>query len=264
MLNHFLTLLRNADGLGPPGTAEGFYSPPGFRALALPGELAAVHRVLFGSDPDRAMLDRRGWEYAQVLAATDLGRHVADLDPRLTYDPARPPDPALFREGLTLDGPDGLSPVGTLPAEGGTGRLDWRWQLDRAGDYLELLPLAPRPGPAVALPLAFDGGLSDAVPIPGSPIGVRLDEADTDGGRWFLGVRLRPDRDPAGVLAGLDALGVAAAEAVFPGPSGGEVPAWRNRWQAESLPPAERLGAFLLAFVARLEGLRRGRDGDGR
>jgi hypothetical protein len=90
MINHLRTTLLNVDGsvsygVDYPGEEA---IDPGFTAKNLAGSLLAVHQLLFGNNPDRAMLNLRLRELLSVIhSSPDLSIFVTQLDSRLTYWP---------------------------------------------------------------------------------------------------------------------------------------------------------------------------------
>jgi hypothetical protein len=84
VINHCRTLLLNRDGrgyvVGVPGEE---YTPPEFRAVALPRALQRVWQCLFGTDPDRPYLHYRVRQYLALLPA---GRHATAFSTGLPAD----------------------------------------------------------------------------------------------------------------------------------------------------------------------------------
>ncbi len=87
MINHTRTLLMNIDGHLPvPDWAKGEeLVDPGYRAVNVPTFVDEVRSRLFGSDPDRAMLNYRLAQYMPMLHATELVSYVTRMDRRITY-----------------------------------------------------------------------------------------------------------------------------------------------------------------------------------
>ena len=87
MLNHARTLLLNRDAtasLGATFPGEELV-PAGFRELSLPAYLRNIRTKLFGSTPDRFMLNYRLRQFMTLLHATPLAQYVTALDSRLSY-----------------------------------------------------------------------------------------------------------------------------------------------------------------------------------
>src|SRR5262245_23183604 len=59
---------------------------PDFSALKLPSFLETVRAQLFGSDPDRYMLNYRCHQLLALTHATPLAEYLIALDSRITYD----------------------------------------------------------------------------------------------------------------------------------------------------------------------------------
>lgn len=87
MFNHLRTLLLNVNGnAAVPDWAIGEEAvPPAYRAVNLPTYLDDVRARLFGSKPDRSMLNYRLAQFTRLLHATALAEYVTKLDPRVTY-----------------------------------------------------------------------------------------------------------------------------------------------------------------------------------
>lgn len=84
MVNHVRSLLLN--GVGLPGEPGEVYVPKSFKPRDLPQPLLEVRARLFGTSPDREMLNYRLQQFMTLLHATDASSFVTAKDPRLTYD----------------------------------------------------------------------------------------------------------------------------------------------------------------------------------
>lgn len=86
MINHARTLLGNQAaillGLNFPGEE---YVPETFYPVTLPSPLARIRALLFGSQPDRIMVNYRLRQYMTLLHATELSQYVTAFGARLTY-----------------------------------------------------------------------------------------------------------------------------------------------------------------------------------
>ena len=100
MVNHVRNLLLNAgrDRRNQFDFGE-HYVPENAPKKRLPSYLNSIRRTLFGSDPDRCMLNYRLHQFMTLLHSTELSEFVTAEDTRITYlDVERPEllDPATY------------------------------------------------------------------------------------------------------------------------------------------------------------------------
>src|SRR5271166_5753626 len=89
MINHLRTVLLNVSGSNlPPDNYPGEeYVPPTYYARVLRGGVAQAYQLLFGSMPDRALLNLRLRELLSIIHSTELAIYATNLDSRITYLP---------------------------------------------------------------------------------------------------------------------------------------------------------------------------------
>jgi len=94
MINHARMLLLNIDGnqLAPPWSLGEDVLDSSYRAVPLSAGLKNIRRCLFGTNPDRSMLNYRSWQLLSVVRAAGLDEMLASLDRRVTYADRIPPD----------------------------------------------------------------------------------------------------------------------------------------------------------------------------
>lgn len=256
MVNEVRTLLLNVDGASrpEPDYPGEEYVPPDFRSRALPGYLARVRASLFGSDPDRATLNWRLRELTTCIHATGMGRFATDLDPRLTYLPVGLDLMTLVRRGAVarrVAGTQELQFQGSPDAVTGTSRIYLRWRVDALSATSVRVTGRGDSGPTeqTLTTFAVSGGLSEAVPLPGSNLGFRLTSGDN--GSWEVSVLCRPwqplgdaVRAAEGSLAGDD------ADALFGTGAAEPYAAFRATWEGHDQFPY-RAAALALAAAYR-------------
>lgn len=243
MVNHFRTLLLNATPAGPDASPGEEYVPPEFVPLRPSGVAETVRRVLFGTTPDRLMLNFRAAQFMPILHASELVGLVTDLDPRITYDPLGRPvwfdwmtfAPAVYGSDLDVFGAP-LSPDAL-------GTTSWQFEVVLADGQLTATRQLPTPVVAVG---------TDSVELPGSGYSARPTSADDK--TWAVDIALRPTRTPADLVLSLMSAGSTLVDELF-GPAepyATLVEIWRD---ARATP--DKLAAVLVALVYRAEERRR-------
>lgn len=266
-INRARSVLLNLDGPSPDPTAPGEeFLPASFKAIPLPTTLQTVRRILFGSQPDRLMLNYRLREIMSLLHCSELAEYVLALDPRVTYWPLT--DQSLFDAtfGLQITQVAGLAAklavLGSPQPNHSLGQLRQNWRLeitttDQATIARRTLPLT-----TTIATFTVTSGLSSAIALPGSNLTACIQPANPGwfaymaGAAWDITSTVRPSLRLEDLLVTLDtALGDVAVADIF-----GSVPVepyrtflnlWRNHpWLAY------RLGGLLLAVIYRTDALR--------
>jgi hypothetical protein len=147
VLNHVRTLLLNM----APGSAvyPGEEAvPSAFRPLALPTYLQAIRAKLFGTDPDKAMMNYRLRQYMTILHATQLEKYVTALDQRITYLPFASD---LYAQGLfmpqatlLIDGGATGAVIGEPASPDVSGRMAYDVRVEGASASIVVTQFAPR------------------------------------------------------------------------------------------------------------------------
>jgi len=262
MINHARTLLINASG---PSVFSGRYYaeeyiPSDFVSVSLPTTLQAVRNTLFGTDPDRDMLNYRARQYMNLLHATPLEQFVRDLDNRVTYDftnadlfPRTLFEPTFDQfAGATGD----ITFVGDVGPPTQVGRMLREWDVSvTSGDVVKITLRNPR----VVRDEAYttSSGISSVVPLPGTAMGVRF--PPTVSAEWRIRSYARPNIDMGSVTEALKALGDETLADLFNRirPAGSTEPfkTFDNLWKHHPELPY-KLGGAVLALVYRTEELR--------
>jgi hypothetical protein len=105
------------------------------------------------------------------------------------------------------------------------------------------------------VPLVFQDGLSQPVPLPGSGLAAVVPEAAPPGGGWQVTARAVPAVDLGALTAQLAALGGDWELALFGVGITGDYARYRAIWQSD-LPLPYRLSAVLLALALRTDAAR--------
>ena len=263
MLNHARTLLMNIDGANNPGPT--FFGeeavPADFRELELPSFLVAIRQQLFGSDPDRSMMNYRLWQFMRVLHSTeDLAQHVTAFDPRVTYVDSQRTD--LFdRESFqpeivqlagaraALSPQDGPAPPDLV------GRVYHQYLVEVLTGATVRVTQETTPIKQDIVPYTFTSGLSGRVDLFDSGWGVLMG-TDSGGTSWKFQVRNRPTFDLGQLVVMLERIGEPVLLELF-----GLVPdepfrTFKNLWEQNDETPF-KLGGLLLALITRTDEVRR-------
>lgn len=212
MLNHARTLLLNAKPSNDFGVYPGEeYIPPGYTPVVLPSYLQRIRAELFGTAPDRMLLNYRGRQLLQMIHGTELEEFLLELDPRVTYSAT---DDSLFRHpyGLGARQYDGSATrlylqgnFGQDPAVTGISRRRWRVEVFSELVYVTALT-AQREQTVTSVTAADD--LAGPISLPGTDLSFYFREAtpgDTVSAYNFL------SETQFGGTAGYDKSGLTAA-----------------------------------------------------
>lgn len=172
MVNHARTLLMNVDGSAPLlGTYAEEIVDPDFVAPRLPTSLQAVRSILFGSTPDRAMLNYRCRQLLAVAHATPLAQYLTALDRRITY---RFDDTALVQPGpwvpAVVSRGGVASVVGQPEAPDRSGRMHHVFVVEVTGTGTGTVQRTTAP----ILKVDLDFAAGDLVPLPSSGCDLRV------------------------------------------------------------------------------------------
>lgn len=252
MLNHFRTLLVNVNDVGFSGDVGEELLPPGFRAVELPTALQSVRRVLFGSSPDRSMLDYRVKQLLAVVHSSELAEYVTSLDRRTTYD--------FSSEQLVVAGiftptvtpvrsapGDNLRVLGAPSAPDATGKCRYDFVVrvvDTDSGRIE------QASPEVQNTL-FDFVPGDRIAFPGSGYSFRL-TTNTVGQAWNVAIRLRPQKTLPTLVTELASIGEPALIQLFGIADDEPFKTFRNCWMQHPETPM-KLAGLICALVYRTE-----------
>lgn len=263
MINHARTLLLNVQGDGYGGHLGDEYLPPEFRPLTLSSSLQFVRRILFGTSPDRIMLNYRAQQLLALLHATELRDYLTALDSRITYDVASSAffDPAVFAVTYKSlgDTTTALHTIGTVGAPDVIGRCYHQWRVHvTSATTVRVIRQTP-PLADLIYDYTITEGLSSLIPLADSGLQLRFEEGV--GAEWRLEAYARPEVSLGTLEASLRVIGEPNVLTLFHvGDQAGATEPFKtfyNLWQGHhELPYA--LGGLVLGLVYSCERIRQG------
>lgn len=251
MFNHYRTLLANLT----PGGAEIAEErvPAEFTPVRVPDCVRSFRRIVFGTEPDRAMVNYRTRQLMAVVHASPLHEWVTKLDARIAYNP-KPPLMAGFTPVVVqVAGPETRLTVlgaGDPPDDTGVMRLAFGVDVLTTSTVKVSRHVTPL-GSAIYEYALNGGGVSEPIPLTGSGFSFRL-ATDDPGAEWAVSCYLRPARDPGELVVRMESVGDAHLTELF-GLEGTEP--WvtlRRIWNTTRETPL-RLAAVTTAAVYRTE-----------
>lgn len=260
MINHARTLLLNRDGARrpPPTFFMEEYVDPGFSTLRTTGALGTVYSALIGLGADDAFANYRLWQYMNVLHSTEFASYVYALDKRVTYlhdrsavrQSSEPVVQPLNTQAVGVQ----LSQVGTLFTEQ-MKRLQYDWiveSLDASTVRTTSQPDNQKADSAVT----FVDGLSSLVVMAGQKnFFVKISNPSMPvGAKWKFSVFSNAVFDLSVLETALHKLGDDSLATLF----GSQEPfkTFKQLWDKHCFMQY-RLSGFLLAFIYRMEEVRR-------
>ena len=265
MFNHARSLLLNLKGSSSPGPdfpGEELV-PPEYRPIDTTGYLATVRRALFGSSPDRAMLNYRLKQYMALLHSTELEQYVLALDPRITYDVAAEnslvTNSVYFTPTVTqLTGlaQSNLFVTGTPNAPDVSGQAYYAFDIQPiVGGDIEVVKTTPKPSLTIYQPNLLNDGYTSAIPLGTTGYSVRV--LANPGDCWQVSGFLRPQWDLGQIAVQFETIGDTVLAELLGITKDEPYYTFSNLWyQHEEL--AYKLGAILMALVYRMEAVRNG------
>jgi hypothetical protein len=250
MINHVRTLLMNVSAATQNfGVLGEEILPTGYVSKALSSGLQSVRTLLFGTAPDRWMLNYRLQQFMPILHASPLVEFVVESDPRTTYDPNRDDFflPGVFEPQVrTHSGGLGLTTTADVWKADITGRVRHAYRVTIASETHAVVrrTCAPLRTDTVTI----ESGL---ISLPGSGRRVRP-EAVVAGSEWTIEFLSRPLRDPAQILMTLQGIGEPSRLELFGIGSAEPYATFRNLWEQSAELPL-KLGSLLLALARRTE-----------
>lgn len=259
MFNHARTLLVN---LGGNVAARDYLGeeliPASFKPVVLPAYLQRIRQVLFGSDPDRYMLNYRSRQLLQLLHSSELAEYVLALDPRITYTPRSTGwdwDPAVFTPVVTtVTGGPLTIPLTQPAAPDQSGRLYYEFTVTNVSDDHLVVTQRTPPPQQRSTTLEFTNGSSQLVPLAATGYSCRVDSGNP--GSWRVNLYLRPQFDLGQLAADLHSVGDPALTALFGTAKYQPYYTFHNCWRDNAELPY-RLGGLVLALIYRTEEFRR-------
>jgi hypothetical protein len=159
--------------------------------------LTTAYRVIFGNNPDRALINWRLREFLPILHGTPMLQSVLDLDPRVTYLPFNDNLYQQISAGPVTE-PQGGTTAKLYPiiADDEDDQIYYRWLitvLNATDVEVKILSNPVSIPPPIVTNYIVAGGLSSIVPLGGSAHSVRFQP--TIGASWLLTVLQRPTKD---------------------------------------------------------------------
>lgn len=260
MYNHARTLLVNLPG------ASGFASdvpadeliPQDFNPTNLPRYLLQFRQDMFGTDPDRGMLNYRAQQLLSLISSTELQQYVTDLDPRITYADA---DPSLMLaetfepvvSPFTVVGSSNLTVLGSQISPDVTGQTRYHYVVKTDAGNL-LISTQHSTAQDTVTPLVLTSGLSQAVPLPLSGYSVRVNTT-ADGNVWSVKGTRRPTRSLLEVLESMRNKQAESYLKLFGSQPKGPYKTFYNCWNSHP-EMAYQLGGIVMAMIYRTQELR--------
>ncbi len=222
--------------------------------MALPTYLNTVRAQLYGTDPDRYLLNFRTWQYLSLLHASSLEPFVYALDPRVSYTLN---DPVLINLGgiIAQKVAGGINadffPIGSGTSPDTTGRMHHLFSVTIPDPSTVTVERLTRPLQKVDFALDLP-----VIPLAFTDYGFRLATADTSQ-EWLVDVVNRPVRDVSAILHGLETVGEPILDQLFGIGNQEPFKTFRNLWREKREVPL-KFGALLIAVVYRSEQVRQG------
>lgn len=262
MLNHVRTLLLNREWATAPDPT--FFAeeavPEGFTEINLSSPILAARAMLFGSDPDRQMLNFRLRNFMTLLHASPLVDYVLALDRRFTYKLGGDDlvTDSWFTPTITKLGgapTDTLEILGSPEAPDPTGRMFHRFIFDVGmGGEVTVTQSIPPPYTDKSYIYTLPSGLSDLMKLTSSGYSFRLNTTNVNAA-WMVEILNRPQWDMGTILANLDTLSAPTIDALLGITAQEPFATFRRLWFDQKETPL-RLGAMLLAVAYRTDARR--------
>lgn len=257
MINHFRTLLLNQNSSSTPGAnyPGEEYVPSNYPKKTLLGSLFTVYGLIFGVNPDRAMLNHRLRELTDIVHTNELEEFVLDFDPRVTYWP--PSNNSIFNTIIkppvitNVSGTKALYLNVSNPIVAGD-VIYYSYLLDVTdGSHITIQSVAPA-APLVTLSYTITSGLSNLLQLPGSNISFQFQSGV--GSQWTAAWLAQPNRKLGEVYADLIAgLTTDIANDLFD-TNLTNMQTFKNIWEQSPYPPY-RIGAVVLALATQINTL---------
>lgn len=255
MVNHIRTLLLNKASVGSAtGYAGEEYVPFAFKAVELPTDLKKIRALLFGTDPDRYMLNFRLRQYLPLLHQARLSEFVESRDDRVSYELF---DDDYFSSlfGITVTKADlftgDLISVGRFAADENTGKMFYNWTITVTDANTVNVQTSSPTLTNNNYAYTLTNNRSDQIPFDHSTLKFMF--TGPVGAKWYVDGLARPSRTLADIWKTLrDGLTTILEISLFGAAPAGDYLIWSNIWNKHSYPEY-KIGAVLLALAARTE-----------
>lgn len=253
MINHIRTLLLNraATELTDAGDA---YVPPAYTVKSVNGHAVTVRNALFGSAPDRLLMNFRLYQLLKVVRVSTLAAFETRDDSRITYDAllARAFPDVFGAVLVTVDDRvtivNSETPAYDVDASGvtrhklrltiGASTVTWRWLSASRSDI------------TLPKPAASGGTISVSAP----PGAYAMLVPDEEGTSWIFDLTYRPTATITDLATALDDAGLAVTELIRgASPRVTPLAPYDTLFTAWSAPetPFDRVAAATIALALR-------------
>lgn len=243
MINHARTLLLNDPADRPDlGVFGEEYVPPDALRLDLAGDVAAVHRILFGANPEPLYQNMVLRLYMNALHSVfQTERYILELDSRCTYLHSAPPPVSGQTATIFPETRGGPVLIGSAAADSVGGSAAFLYEVEARGD------------PSEVMVTGYGTGFKRTAVYPEKirlSCGVDLAFPVRPSGKWTVAVKAPLRFGLVEVLARLDA-SPAAKTLIRSAPD-----EFRELWATPTT--VERTAGILAGLVHRLEGIKDG------
>jgi hypothetical protein len=258
VINHVRTLLLNSNREIDPSFPGEEYVPDDYTPVVLTPVLGKVHSILFGSNPDRYMLNYRLQQIMSALHSTELDEHVRDFDSRITYWPQTTEVFYNFSFNTTAKQESSFTghfnAVNTLLPNTAAGTVHFLWRVSVTdADTVTVQNLIP-PLETQESSYTITNGSSEPIPLVGSTQSFKFN--GPVGASWIVEGFARPQRDMGTVLADLTSgIGITDEPLLFGASPAEPMLTYKNLWKQHDVY-AYRLGGVVLALATQIEALR--------
>jgi len=261
MYNYTRTLLMNVKG------EDDYYAnqpadeliPSTYTKLQLPSYINTIRGTIFGSTPDRTMLNYRCAQLLTLVESTQLQEYVIAQDSRITYSsyPLQLAADSTFSPTVSQYGITDSSKVLTILGSGNspdaTGICEYDYDITIVAGNLIVNNL--RKSTSVSTAIVLTSGLSQVIPLEGSGYSVRVNSSSFVGGGWRISGFLRPSVSLSDLAAELQSLSEPILLQLFGVADVEPYITFKNCWNSHP-DFAYRMGGLVLAVSYRTAELR--------
>jgi hypothetical protein len=235
--------------------------PAEYKKLQLPAYLNDIRTVIFGANPDRAMLNYRCAQLLTLISATQLQEYVTALDPRLTYSsyPLQLASDSTFSPTVSqygnVDNSKVLTVIGGASSPDASGSCEYDYDITIVAGNLIIHNLKAATTTSTAISLTDN--LSQPISLSGLEYSVRVNTAAFAGGGWRISGFLRPTVSLSSLEGELQSLSEPVMLQLFGVTDIEPYITFKNCWTYHP-DFAYRLGGVVLAAAYRTDELRGG------
>ncbi len=259
MINHCRTLLLNRPGstvILPNFIGEEFV-PIDYVPARLSSQLQLVWDILFGTDPDRAMLNYRLRQYMSILHSTELEEFIYSFDERVTYWPIIDTQlyggPSITPTAVQLNTPTkAFYLAGNIQSVQATSRLLTQWNVTVTDGSNVTINQLTTPLSTIVKPYTISNGLSNLIPLQNSYLQFMFQAGI--GSTWSVQSVARPALGLSDIILSLENLEAINSQFVFGTTFEEPYKTFNEMWSTRS-DIAYKLGGLLMALIFRMNAL---------